>query len=306
MNPTHNRLKENNRDGMSALVNCYVQHYPTKAFLDTGAQISLMSSSLYEKLTHKCELGDGIKLEGIVKDIKLDAKLCAGVEVSFNGNSVYTWKFYVAPITEPLIIGLDFLCQFGAALEFVTAEGNEFISGKVVLDKKVSIPPKTVINTHARLDGCLKGEVVITSSGFNRGALLPNLLVEAKESVPIQLVNDSEHTSVLKTGHVLGDAVECEVLMASGDLESHEVNVHSNLPEHLVGLFERSQKSLQPEQCQKLKSLLTEYQDIFSEGSHDLDRFTEISHTINTGDEKPINKPCDEHHWVLRKKKKKT
>ena len=145
MNPTCNRLKENNRDGVSALVNCYVQHYPTKALLETGAQISLMSSSLYEKLTHKCELGDGIKLEGIVKDIKLDAKLCAGVEVSFNGNSVYTCKFYVAPITEPLIIGLDFLCQFGAALdfrrgifkiqdtrvnlkEFVTAEGNEFKS----------------------------------------------------------------------------------------------------------------------------------------------------------------------------------
>ena len=227
MNPACNRLMENNWDGVSALVNCYVQHYPTKALLDTGAQISLMSSSLYEKLTHKYELGDGIKLEGIVKDIKLDAKLCAGVEVSFNGNSVYTWKFYVAPITEPLIIGLDFLCQFGATLdfrrgifkiqdtkvnlkEFVTAEGNEFTSCKVVLDKKVSIPPETVINTHARLDGCLKGEVVITSSGSNRGALLPNLLVEAKESVPIQLVNDSEHTIVLKIGHVLGDAVECE------------------------------------------------------------------------------------------------
>ena len=285
MNPTCNRLKENNRDGVSALVNCYVQHYPTKALLDTGAQISLMSSSLYEKLTYKCELGDGIKLEGIVKDIKLDAKLCAGVKVSFNGNSVYTWKFYVAPITEALITGLDLWCQFGATLdfrrgifkiqdtkvnlkEFVTAEGNEFTSCKEVLDKKVSIPPETVINMHARLDGCLKGEIAITSSGSNRGVLLPNLLVEAEESVPIQLVNDSEHTIVLKTGHVLGDAVDCEVLTASGDLVSHEVNMHSSLPEHLVGLFERSQKSLQPDQCQKLKSLLTEYQDIFSEGSH--------------------------------------
>ena len=112
-----------------------------------------MISSLYEKLTHKCELTDGIKLEGIVKDIKLDAKLYAGVEVSFNGNSVYTWKFYVASIKEPLIIGLDFLCHFGATLdfrkgnfriqdrkenlkEFVTVERDEFTSCKVVLDKK--------------------------------------------------------------------------------------------------------------------------------------------------------------------------
>ena len=54
-------------------MNCFVHHYPTKALLDTGAQISLMTSSLYEKL--ECELRDGIKLEGIVKDIKVDAKL---------------------------------------------------------------------------------------------------------------------------------------------------------------------------------------------------------------------------------------
>ena len=45
------------------------------------------------------------------------------------------------------------------------------------------------------------------------------------------------------------------LLNASGDSVSHEVNVHSNLPEHLVGLYERSQKSLQPDQSQKLKSL---------------------------------------------------
>ena len=65
MNPTCNRLKENNRDGVSALVNCYVQHYPIKALLDTGAQISLMSSSLYEKLTHKCELGMELNWKGL-------------------------------------------------------------------------------------------------------------------------------------------------------------------------------------------------------------------------------------------------
>ena len=61
-----------------------------------------------------------------------------------------------------------------------------------------------------------------------------------------------------------------------------------DLPEYLVGLYKHSQKSLQQDQCQKFKSLLTELQDIFSKGSHDLGCFTEISHTINTGDEKTV------------------
>ena len=55
-------------------MNCFVHQYTIKALLDTGAQISLMSFSLYKKLTHKSEIRDGIKLEGIVKAIKLDAK----------------------------------------------------------------------------------------------------------------------------------------------------------------------------------------------------------------------------------------
>ena len=304
VNPVCNRLRDNNKQCLSAIVNCFVQGCSTKGLLDTGAQISLLSSSLYEKLTHKPDLKDGIKLEGIVKNIKLGAKSCTGVEVSFNGEEVYTWKFYVAPISEPLIIGLDFMCHFGATLdfqkgifkiqdtrislkEFITEDGQEYTSCKVLLEKKVSIPPETVINTHARLDGCLQGDIAISSSGQNRGALLPNLLVKADETVPVQLVNDTDSVIVLKCGHVLGNAIECDVLVVKEELTSDE-HATSELPEHLIGLYQRSQKALTKEQSHKMKQLLTEYQDIFSKGSHDLGCFTEIRHSIDTGTERPI------------------
>ena len=131
------------------------------------------------------------------------------------------------------------------------------------------------------------------SSGNNKGLLLPNTLVKSDVTMPIQLVNDTNSQIVLHQGHVLGYAVTCDVIMDvcdSGWPNVREVNsVYSNeLPEHLQGLYQRSVKSLTPQEAGKLRTLLLEYQDTFSKGSHDLGYFSEIKHTINTGDEHPV------------------
>ena len=102
------KTQESNKDNLSAVVDCIVQGVKTKALLDTGAQISLMSSKLYEQIENKPDLKGMLKLEGIIQDVKIDAKLFEGVKVSFSESQSFTWKFYVANIAEPLIIGLIF------------------------------------------------------------------------------------------------------------------------------------------------------------------------------------------------------
>ena len=68
-----------------------------------------MSAKLYQQLDHQPKLTDKLKLEGIIQDVKLEAKLFEGVKVSFNGKKNFMWNFFVADIVEPLIIGVDFL-----------------------------------------------------------------------------------------------------------------------------------------------------------------------------------------------------
>ena len=56
------------------------------------------------------------------------------------------------------------------------------------------------------------------------------------------------------------------------------------LPDHLEDLYSRSVKVLSEQEAGEVKLLLTNFQDIFSKGSHDLGCFSEIKHTINTGE----------------------
>ena len=118
--------------------------------------------------------------------------------------------------------------------------------------------------------------MVVVSSGSNKGALLPNLLVRTTESVPIQLVNRY-------AGYP--DAVLDDKIIHIQKLESHQ------LPEHLQCLLERSVKGLSKDKANQVKDLLIQYQDIFSKGGHDLGCFTEIKHVIDTGEERPVKQP---------------
>ena len=332
------KTRESNKDNLSAVVDCTVQGVKTKALLDTGAQISLMSSKLYEQIENKPDLKGMLKLEGIIQDVKIDAKLFEGVKVSFSESQSFTWKFYVANIAEPLIIGLDFLCHFKAVLnldkgtlmlnryslrfnQFKTSEGNEYSCVPVIAHEKLNLPPSTVLRTSARLAKTLSGEIVISPSGKNKGVLLPNTIVQAAEMVPIQLVNDTNVPILIPVGHVLGYAMECDVVLTenskkintsslekhSSDLEkpSTSLELHTSLPDHLEGLFQRSKKFLNEEEATILRSLLLKYQDIFSKGSHDIGCFKEIKHTIDTGTERP-NILCVVHQWVLKVKKRRT
>ena len=270
-----------------------------------------MSRTFYQQLEHKKKLTDKLKLEGVVQDVKMEARLFEGVKVSFNSTKVFTWNFFVADILEPLIIGIDFLCHFKAVMDFdkcsltlgnsllrlskfQTNEGKVYSSCQVVTQERLEIPPNCVLRATAGLTDTLSGDVVISSTGHNKGALLPNILVKSRETVPIQLVNDTDDTIVLQRGHIVGNAVECDgvLLDPKESIARNEESVtKTSLPEHLEGLWKRSGKSLNKQETQEVYSLLSEFQDIFSKGSHDLGCFTEIKHSINTGNEKPVKHP---------------
>ena len=119
--------------------------------------------------------------------------------------------------------------------------------------------------------------------------------------VPVQLVNDQNRYVRLKKGHVIGHAIQCDVVPDVIDTDS-SFKVRSitdkppsqqvdELPEHLSGLFSRSVNNLDNSEQKQLKALLLEFQHIFSKGSGDLGCFSEIKHKINTGDERPVKQP---------------
>ena len=88
------------------------------------------------------------------------------------------------------------------------------------------------------------------------GSLVPNTLVAGRSHIPIRLINDQYRYVKFKRGHIIGHAIECDVMSDVTDSESlHQVRVITNnsdnlskqtdeLPEHLTGLFTRSRGNL--------------------------------------------------------------
>ena len=129
--------------------------------LDTGSEVTVVNFDVYNKLIPKPCLKEKVRFNGICREIDVDAWLLEGVEITF-GQTKNIWNIYVAKITEPVIIGIDFLCHFGVKLDFrnytftlndekkgihlfKTESGDGFEVCPVTIDKKTVIPHNSVV-----------------------------------------------------------------------------------------------------------------------------------------------------------------
>lgn len=109
------------------------------------------------------------------------------------------------------------------------------------------------------------------------------------------VVNLSEKLTNLKHGQVVGFAYEVSDII-EGDTE--EVNVRkvstsstvrsNEFPEHLCYLLARSEEYLSQTERTLLQNVLQSYADVFAKNEFDLESFTAIEHSIDTGDSRPI------------------
>ena len=85
--------------------------------LDIGSEVTVINFDVYNKMVPQPTLKEKVKLNGISREVDIDAWLIERIEISF-GETKNVWSLYVAKIVEPCINGIDFLCHFGAKLDF--------------------------------------------------------------------------------------------------------------------------------------------------------------------------------------------
>ena len=305
--------------GLTLVVPAMVKGVTTDAVIDTAAQVSIISETMYRRISQSVMPGSKVTLKCADGSCMVSTEL---PNVPFKvGGKQYHWTLFTAPIADEFILGLDFLKSVSGQInlendsltlkgEVIQAtmrrnEDKRYAVSRVTLDRKVVVPPNSVVRTKTRMRAPSANVFMVhAAERDHKGALIPNLLFQAPSEnqlfhVPVVLRNDSNKYVHLKRGHLVGRAEEIEEVVepdpsvpdkSSTDKEPDSAFVRQvkPFPAHLQDLLERSSTHLTPEQKETLAEVLSEYEDIFSKDDMDLGTFSDVTHHIKTADAQPI------------------
>ncbi|GBO45434.1 Retrovirus-related Pol polyprotein from transposon 297 [Araneus ventricosus] len=232
--------------------------------VDTGANVTLVRTDLAQKLKGNfIYTAPNISLKTATGEkAEVHGKLDATTEC---GSRKFQHKFYVADITDPCILGLDFLQKFNIMVDLVKNEirtGGEEIplfSASAEDSKLCSVLAKEKTIIPARSECLIQG--VPEASGKFRYAVT---------DFPSQV---SQKGAVIATCEPVVDIV-------ARPQEFSESLRFPSILENLEGLNE--------EQRTAVKELLQEFQNLFSTSDSDVGRCNMTQHRINIGNHPPI------------------
>ena len=190
-----------------------------------------------------------VQLKGVGPNHVLDAKYAKDVKFELAGNT-YTWNVYIAPILDPVILGLDFLVKHKAILDVgnntLTIDHNtihatlkrngdkEYAVSRVFLEHNITVPPNSVVIAQGWFERPLHGDYILQPKGCSI-VLIPSIICHAKDNNPICLVNDTDNFINLRKKCFIGiaeeiDPQDVEILQDSEqDSESTLVNENNTI-----------------------------------------------------------------------------
>jgi len=221
--------------GMSLLVSLRVNNLLVDAVIDTGAQVSVISKTFANKLDVPPSSFERVKLKNAQKGSSMEGKVAKGLVLHI-GTQTYPWDLVVADISDDLILGYDFLKFNHSVLnlnenslvlngESIPAHtkrenGTEFKISRVLVQKKIVIPPFSLKIIKARMTHPTSSEYMLTPIRNAKDVLVPSMVVKGDSTVPVCLLNDSSKYKVLKKDQLLATAVEVDEVVS--ELNSDE------------------------------------------------------------------------------------
>ncbi|XP_049326794.1 uncharacterized protein LOC125786977 [Astyanax mexicanus] len=211
-------------EGPSLQIPIQVNHLSIMCIVDTGAEATVMSSEVYKQLDLRNQPeskraclrnAESGKTMGVFEGYKVTLKI---------GNKEWDWIVYVAPIQDPLLLGLDFMIKANLTIQRgpkVFIEGDlvpSYVRGgpeggyavsRVLLTRPLTIPPQSECDTwgfvehpHPEITAVL--EPVGLADGVSSGSVLINM----EPKVPVRLCNISAVSTHLNKGICLGILIE--------------------------------------------------------------------------------------------------
>ena len=302
------------REGWNLVIPAKILGRECNAIIDTAAQVTVINRDFFQTLENRPSVVETVNLKGASDSNLMLANYVKEVPLQI-GTSKYKWNVFVADISDQMILGLDFLKESQAVVDlrkcemviggksiaarYLNGDGEQEGIGQVFVKRKTVIPPNSIRMLQARTEGNIGGTCCFTPTFDHQDVFSPHTLnqVDEKSSITVCLRNHSNRFVTFKRGFCLGLCTSASIL--DDDIETYEVrnikkstysseNSVKKVPDHLTDLYQKSCTHISNDEAQMFANLLIEYQDVFAKHSTDLGCFTQIQHTIDTGDAQPI------------------
>ncbi|GFT04898.1 retrovirus-related Pol polyprotein from transposon 17.6 [Trichonephila clavipes] len=266
--------------------------------VDTGANVSIIRKDLAKNSqvsiiwTPPC-----VSLQTVTGD-KIHVHGKANITLRF-GNIEYHHTTYIADITDPCILGLDFLKNNNFQLDFENSnmyskiEDITFFGLQTQLETNQKIIAKTKLSLSSRTECIILGLVAENRKfrfgvmdypdpgSLKAGILIASSVVDLSNSViPVRIANISDRTRTIQEGEVIA---ACAPVICV----DRECNTQDLSSEDLVKDLLQNMDLDEKQRC-AAGGLIREFQSLFSRTSEDFGRTRLTKHRIDMGEHPPI------------------
>ncbi len=231
--------------GMSLVVDIVVNGHQTEAVVDTAATITLVSDKFYSSLPQSGKSIGNVVLKGLA-DVPVNGKLVPNMNIRL-GHRNYKWNVCVAPMSDNVILGIDFLKAYAGLVDFgrnvvaidgqilpaklkVAATDDQIHISRVHICKRVVIPPETIGFVQCSVDShpptC--DTYIFQPLPAKNGALISSVYASGT-TFNVKVVNDSNTFMTFKKDRLIGLAEGCTLLPSTTDhvTSNTESDLHS-------------------------------------------------------------------------------
>ena len=290
------------------------------ATVDTGAECTIVAEEVVKQFKVKPPVLRKVKMHAAGQGQSFIAEEIGPLDIKI-GEVSLKFNAFVAPIRDPMLLGVDLLKKLKARIDVskkeIQLEGGGTLpltqsnrtwdpgsskSCQVKLKGRVRVPARTASMVKIQLQETTNSPFSWIEPNKGLPVLAAGAVYEETSAPKVCFMNVLDRAVILKKGTVIGtlhplELEDFKVMKEEEEAEEGSIKVNQvkkeegteqMLPEHVKGVYERSKNNLSKQEQERLKEILIEYADTFAKDEFDLGSFDEIKHTIDTGDARPV------------------
>ena len=189
------------------------------ARIDSGAEITILSSKIYEKLSKAPAKIKEVELQIADNDTVMKGFIIQPLKMRL-GNQCFSERVYVASIGDDMLLGHDLLHHLGVCLNLRTDtlvlneevipistsfKDKRVTVARVSIGKRVKVPPNSVVRLTCKLNTKMQEDYYIEPMDKLKVFMTRTVCTADSEPI-ICLINPTDSLKTLKKGAIIGIA----------------------------------------------------------------------------------------------------